>query len=302
MSWFKKVSEGLTKSSNKLVGAISGIFNKGQKIDAETLESLEEILIEADFGVNFSDSIIESIKQKAKESSEEIDIYETLSLEIEQRLEKHVGPIEVKRGDFPRVVMLLGINGSGKTTTAAKLAYKWQKEGKKVLLIAADTFRAAASQQLLEWAERIGVDIKRDDTQPDPSALVYGFLKDVENYDVVIVDTAGRLHTRADLMAELTKMKRVINKINPEAPHDVVLVLDASIGQNAHAQIEMFHKNVGLTGLIMTKLDGTAKGGVLVAIIDKWQLKVHYIGLGEGLDDLMEFDPRSFALGIVGRN
>lgn len=299
----KKIKDGLTRTRNDLLGKILNLLGTTRAIDANFFNDLEEILISADVGVNMTDQIISNLKERLK--SEKIndvnDVLAILKDELYKILKlshdfKDLDPFSIPEGTKPFVIMIVGVNGVGKTTTIGKLAYNYKSRGKKVLIGAADTFRAAANEQLEIWAERAGVDIIQQQKGADPGAVAFDTLKSAvaRNIDVVLVDTAGRLHTKTNLMEELKKVKKVMQKVIPEAPHEVWLVLDATTGQNSIQQARQFKQAVGVTGLIITKLDGTAKGGVVLAIADELKIPVKFIGVGEDIDDLQPFDPEVF--------
>jgi len=299
----KKIKDGLTRTRNDLLGKILNLFGTTRAIDANFFTNLEEILISADVGVDMTDKIISNLKERLKiERINEVnDVLTILKDELYKILKstcdsKDLDPFLIPEGVKPFVIMIVGVNGVGKTTTIGKLAYNYKSRGKKVLIGAADTFRAAANEQLEIWAERAGVDIIQQQKGADPGAVVFDTLKSAvaRNIDVVLVDTAGRLHTKTNLMEELKKVKKVMQKVIPEAPHEVWLVLDATTGQNSIQQARQFKQAVGVTGLIITKLDGTAKGGVVFAIANELKIPVKFIGVGEDIDDLQPFDPEVF--------
>jgi fused signal recognition particle receptor len=301
-SWYQRLKSGLTRTSSKLTDGITGLFTK-RKLDGATLEDLEDLLIQADLGVETSSRIIERIAKGRFEKGISADeVREILASEVEQVLAPVAKPLSVSTANRPHVILVVGVNGGGKTTTIGKLAAQFKTEGKSVVLAAGDTFRAAAIDQLKVWGERTKCEVISGDIGSDASGLAYEALKrsKAAAADVLIIDTAGRLQNKQGLMEELEKVTRVIKKLDPEAPHDVLLVLDATTGQNALNQVEIFGKRAGVTGLVMTKLDGTARGGILVAIAAKYQLPVHAIGVGEGLDDLQPFKARDFANAIAG--
>ena len=297
-----RLKEGLAKTRDSLVAKVNRlIFAKG-KIDAEFLEQLEEILITSDVGVETTHRIIEGIQKKAKEkkyeSQEELNslIHSEISHSILKNNKNEEDPFALPIHVKPYVIMVVGVNGVGKTTTIGKLAYNYKSTNKKVIIAAADTFRAAANEQLEIWAKRADVEIVQQLQGSDPAAVAFDSVKAAQarGADIVIVDTAGRLHTKTNLMEELKKIKRVITKCSAEAPHEVLLVLDATTGQNAIQQAKLFNEAVGLTGLVITKLDGTAKGGVIFAISNALKIPVKFIGVGEKIDDLQPFDPEKF--------
>ncbi len=292
-----KLKLGIQKTRSGLVDRLEDVLSGKKEIDAELLDELEYTLITADIGVRTVSEILERIRQRI-DRSQRADGAEIRTLIREQLLEvlrASESPIKVVR-TAPAVVMLVGVNGSGKTTTIGKLAHRFLGEGRKVLLCAADTFRAAAIEQLEIWAQRAGVDMIRQKTGADPSAVVFDALQAAKarGVDYVVVDTAGRLHTKENLMAELEKMRRTCGRVLPGSPHEVWLVLDATTGQNGLEQARKFTESAGVTGIILTKLDGTAKGGVIVAIARELNLPIRFIGVGEKIDDLLPFEPESF--------
>jgi fused signal recognition particle receptor len=288
---------GLRKTRQAITERISGIFGGGAALDDEMLEQLEEALILADVGASASPGIIEELKKSKSEDNPQ----ETLARIIARRIESSSETKTVTTAK-PQVLLIVGVNGSGKTTTIAKLAKRTIDGGGRVIIAAADTFRAAAGEQLEIWAERVGAELIRQASGSDPAAVAFDAVKAAQsrNADQVLIDTAGRLQTKTNLMEELKKIKRVIDKALPDAPHEVLLVMDATTGQNGLSQIELFNDAVGLTGIIVTKLDGTAKAGILVAAVEKYRIPVKYVGLGEKPDDLVDFDARAFAEALVG--
>jgi len=301
-SWLNRLGLGLKKSSSKLTDGISGIFTK-RKLNAETLEELEELLISADMGVKTSAKIVAAFgaNRQDKDISEE-EIKAKLAEEIEKILLPCQKSFEINKNQKPFVILMIGVNGAGKTTTIGKLAQKLKLQGKKVSLIAADTFRAAAVEQLQVWGERADVRVFAGPNGCDSAGLCYDGLAQAikAGDDVVFIDTAGRLQNKSGLMDELKKIDKVIKKIIPTAPHATILTLDATNGQNAMAQVEIFGEALKVDGLVMTKLDGTAKGGILVAIADEHPTPVFYIGVGERIEDLNEFNAHEFAKGLLG--
>jgi fused signal recognition particle receptor len=299
-SWWKRLSGGLKRTSSSLGSAISDLVSK-RKLDTETVEELESELIRADLGPEFAARIAavlgEGRFEKAIASDE---VKAILAGEIERVLAPIARPLEVSARPF--VILVAGVNGSGKTTTIGKLAARFRAEGKSVMLVAGDTFRAAAIDQLKIWGERTGANVMASEAGADAASLAFDAITaaKAQGVEIVLVDTAGRLQNRTELMNELEKMVRVIRKVEASAPHAVLLVLDATVGQNALSQVEIFGKIAGVTGLVMTKLDGTARGGILVAIAAKFGLPVHFIGVGEGVDDLAPFTARDFARAVVG--
>ncbi len=290
----------LIKSSSQLGEGIAAVFTK-RKLDRAALESLEELLIMSDMGVKTSAAITLELAEGRhdKEISEE-EIKALLAGFIAGRLDPYAKPLHL--GASPTIMLVVGVNGNGKTTTVGKLAAHYKNEGKKVMLIAADTFRAVAVEQLEQWAKRSNTMFVRGPDNSDPASVVYAGIERAlaEKANIVLIDTAGRLHTKQNLMAELEKMIKVIRKLIPEAPHHVIQVLDATTGQNAVTQLREFQKTAGVTGIIVTKLDGTAKAGIIVALADEFRLPIHAIGVGEGADDLQPFSAKEFAHGLIG--
>ncbi len=300
-SWFQRLKGGLTKTSSRLSDGITGLFTK-KKLDAETLEDLEDVLLQADLGVETAMRITDTLSQGRYEKGIEADdVRNVLADEVERVLTPVALPLTVKPENKPHVILMVGVNGTGKTTTIGKLASKFKAEGHKVMMAAGDTFRAAAIDQLKVWGERTSTPVIARNVGADASGLAFDALTQAkaENCDVLLVDTAGRLQNKNELMEELEKVVRVMRKIDETAPHDVLLVLDATTGQNALSQVEVFKARAGVTGVVMTKLDGTARGGILVAVSAKHGLPVHAIGIGEGVDDLQSFEPREFAQALA---
>jgi len=300
-SWWNRLSGGLKRTSSALGGAIADLVTK-RKLDAESIEDLENALIRADLGVDLAGRITEKLGSgRYDKGIAPEDVKAVLAAEIEAVLAPVAKPLSIE-GARPFVILVAGVNGSGKTTTIGKLAARFRAEGKSVMLAAGDTFRAAAIDQLKIWGGRTGATVMARAPGSDAAGLAFDAVTEArtENFDVVLIDTAGRLQNRAELMGELEKMVRVIKKVDASAPHAVLLVLDATVGQNALSQVEVFHKTAGVTGLVMTKLDGTARGGILVAIAQKFALPVHFIGVGEQVDDLSPFAARDFARAIAG--
>ncbi len=301
-SWLSRLKAGLSRSSSAISRGISDIFTK-RKLDAASLDDLEDILIQADLGLAAATRVREAVgRGRYDKLIEPAEVKAILAGEVERILIPVARPLVIDRAKKPFVVLVVGVNGSGKTTTIGKLAAQFAGEGLKVTLAAGDTFRAAAIEQLRIWAQRTGADIVARDQGGDASGLAFDALTRARasGADVVLMDTAGRLQNRAELMGELEKIIRVMKKVDPEAPHATLLVLDATVGQNALSQVEIFGRMAGVTGLVMTKLDGTARGGILVAIAEKFGLPVHFIGVGEGVDDLEPFAARDFAEAIAG--
>jgi fused signal recognition particle receptor len=302
-SWLQRLTSGLKRSSDQLTGGITAIFTK-KRLDAATLDELEDILIQADFGLDTTEAVIETLRRDRfnRDISAE-DVRDVLAAEIEQVLAPVAKPLVIEPAKKPFVILMVGVNGTGKTTTIGKLAATLRAEGKSVMLAAGDTFRAAAIEQLQVWGQRTGAEVVARPAGSDASGLAFDAVTraKAEAIDVLIIDTAGRLQNRDELMSELEKIIRVIRKVEPEAPHATLLTLDATTGQNALNQVEIFGKRAGVTGLVMTKLDGTARGGILVAIARKFGLPVHFIGVGESVDDLEPFAAKDFAAAIAGR-
>jgi fused signal recognition particle receptor len=297
MSWFKKLSEGLRKTTD----SIGAVFTK-RKLDAATLEELEETLILADMGAATARSVVAELAQgRVDKDVGEDEIKSILASAIAKRLAAYAVPLNTSVA-APCIVLVVGVNGNGKTTTIGKLAYSLTREGKRVTVVAADTFRAAAVEQLQRWSERAGCRFVRGAENADPASVAYAGVEAAiaERADVVFIDTAGRLHTKENLMAELAKITKVIKKLLPDAPHAVVQVLDATTGQNALAQVKAFGAVAGVTGLVVTKLDGTAKAGIVVALAEQFKLPIHAIGVGEGEEDLQAFSADDFARALVG--
>jgi len=296
-SFFGKIRKGLSKTKIMLVGGLMELSGE-EKIDDDFIEDLEEQLLAADLGASTAGKIIDIIQEKNSkvEISTQSEAIETVKTVISTILDQSDIAIPAAPAG-PTVYLFVGVNGVGKTTSIAKIAAKLKNEGKKVLVAAGDTFRAAAIEQLSEWCTRAGVDIVAKEINSDPSATLYEAATKAieENYDVLLCDTSGRLHTKKNLMDELAKMQRVLKKVIPESPHASMLVLDANTGQNAISQTKEFSSLIGLNGLIITKLDGTAKGGVVIGIVNEFEIPVHYIGVGEGLDDLQPFSAKVFA-------
>ncbi len=301
-SWTERVFGGLRKTSERLGDNLSGIVSKTRLDDAQ-LDEIEDALILSDLGPRAAARIRERLaNEKFERGADELSIKQAVAEEIAKILRPVAKPIDIVAFPRPQVILVIGVNGSGKTTTIAKLAHYFQELDYGVMLAAGDTFRAAAIGQLKVWADRVGVPIVTGPEGGDPASIVFDAVKSAtdEGIDALIVDTAGRLQNKRELMDELAKIRRVLGRINPEAPHDVVLVLDATNGQNALQQIETFKEVASVTGLIMTKLDGTARGGVLVAAAEQYGLPIHAIGVGERLDDLRPFDPDLVARVIAG--
>ena len=300
MSWFAKVKAGLSKTASTISSGIASVVSS-KKIDTATIEELEEALITADLGLEATNHVIEIVRKlKVDKASSEHDISTVISDAIAKELEGASKTLSVSHK--PHVVLMCGVNGNGKTTTIGKMASKLASEGKSVMVAACDTFRAAAVGQLQVWAERSSADFISGEENADPASVAYKALESAINkgVDVLFIDTAGRLHNKQNLMDELGKIVRVMQKLDESAPHDAILVIDATTGQNAISQVDTFSKTVKLDGLIITKLDGTAKGGIVVNITQKFKLPIYAIGVGEGIEDLDQFVPSEFARAIVG--
>lgn len=299
--FFERLKRGLSKTQENLIGRIDTLLLGKKQIDADTLEELEEILITADIGVTTAVELIRTLEQRLKrnELQDGEALKRALREDILSRLEKYAAPLDVT-AHTPFVILVIGVNGVGKTTTIGKLASKYAAEGKKVLLAAADTFRAAAAEQLEIWGERAGVDVIRHQEGADPSAVVFDACKAAlaRQIDVLIVDTAGRLHTKVNLMEEMKKIRRVVGREIPGAPHETLLALDATTGQNALSQTRLFKEAASVSGIALTKLDGSAKGGIVVAVSNEFQLPIRFIGVGERVDDLRDFDPQQFVAAL----
>lgn len=299
--FFKKLRSKLNSTNDVLVKKIDRAVLGKKIIDEELIEELEEVLIGADVGVKATYDILESVgdRVRRKELGDADALKNAIKEEMQAILQKEESTFAF-RPEGPTVMMVVGVNGVGKTTTIGKLALRYKNEGKSVLIAAGDTFRAAAIEQLQIWAERAGIDIVKHHDGADPAAVAYDSIEAAKarGVDLLIVDTAGRLHTKINLMEELKKIKRVMTKVMPDAPHEILLVVDASTGQNAISQAKLFNESVGLTGLAVTKLDGTPKGGVIVAIADELDIPIRYIGVGEGVEDLRDFNAAEFVEAI----
>ncbi|HTY21471.1 MAG TPA: signal recognition particle-docking protein FtsY [Geobacteraceae bacterium] len=299
--FFERLKQGLSKTHANLVGRIDSLLLGKKQIDADTLEELEEILITADIGVSTAVELIRTLEQRLKrnELKDGETLKNALKEEILARLIWQKTTLDTASAS-PYVILVIGVNGVGKTTTIGKLASRFINEGKRVLLAAGDTFRAAAAEQLEIWGERAGADVIRHKEGADPSAVVFDGCKAAiaRKSDILIVDTAGRLHTKVNLMEEMKKIRRVLGREIPGAPHETLLVLDAATGQNAISQARLFKENAGVTGIALTKLDGTAKGGIVVAVSNEFRIPVRFIGVGESVEDLREFDPAQFVEAI----
>ena len=301
-NWWQRLRHGMRRTSSNISDGVTGLFTK-RKLDAATLDDLEDVLIQADLGVETASRITQAIGEGRynKEIAPE-EVKAILAGEVERTLVPVAKPLAVEQTKKPFVILMVGVNGSGKTTTIGKLAQKFRAQGLNVMLAAGDTFRAAAIEQLKVWGARTGVPVMAREQGSDAAGLAFDALQEAkaQGADVLLVDTAGRLQNKTGLMAELEKIVRVMKKLDDSAPHAVLLVLDATVGQNAVSQVDLFRQAAGVTGLVMTKLDGTARGGILVALAARFGLPVHFIGVGEGVEDLEPFAARDFARAIVG--
>ncbi|MBN9597876.1 MAG: signal recognition particle-docking protein FtsY [Afipia sp.] len=303
-SWWKRLSAGLKRTSSSIGGAVAALVTK-RKLDRAMLEDIEDVLLRADLGTEVAARIAEAVgKGRYDKDVSAEDVTNIVGAEVEKVLAPVAKPLEIDTSHKPFVILVVGVNGSGKTTTIGKLTAKLTAEGRKVMLAAGDTFRAAAIEQLKVWGDRNKVPVIAKAQGSDSASLAFEAVEaaKAQNIDVLLIDTAGRLQNKTELMVELEKVRRVIGKVDATAPHAVLLVLDATVGQNALSQVDAFHKTAGVTGLVMTKLDGTARGGILVALSEKYKLPVHFIGVGEGIDDLAPFTARDFARAIAGQD
>jgi fused signal recognition particle receptor len=301
-SWWRRLSSGLKRTSNSIGTAVADLVTK-RKLDPAMLEDIEDVLLRADLGTEVSARIADAVGVGRYDKAISADeVKAVVASEVEKVLSPVARPLVIDETKKPFVILVVGVNGSGKTTTIGKLAAKFSAEGRKVMLAAGDTFRAAAIEQLKVWGERTKSPVIAGAQGSDSAGLVFNALSAAREgkHDLLLVDTAGRLQNKAQLMSELEKIVRVMRKVDASAPHAVLLVLDATVGQNALSQVEAFHRTAGVTGLVMTKLDGTARGGILVALAEKHALPVHFIGVGEGNDDLAPFTARDFAQAIAG--
>ena len=303
-SWWKRLSAGLKRTSSSLGTAVADLVTK-RKLDRAMLDDIEDVLLRAELGTEVAARISEAVgKGRYDKSVSAEDVTNIVGAEVEKVLAPVARPLVIDAAHKPFVILVVGVNGSGKTTTIGKLAAKLTAEGRKVMLAAGDTFRAAAIEQLKVWGERNKVPVVARAQGSDSASLAFEAVEaaKAQDIDVLLIDTAGRLQNKTELMVELEKVRRVIGKVDASAPHAVLLVLDATVGQNALSQVDAFHKAAGVTGLVMTKLDGTARGGILVALSEKYKLPVHFIGVGEGIDDLAPFTARDFARAIAGQD
>lgn len=301
-SWMERLKDGLGKTSSKLSSGITDIFTK-RKLDDEAVEELEELLIQADLGATVATRIVADFaRDKFDKEIEPETVKEALAERIADILEPYAVPLDVDSKAKPHVILMVGVNGNGKTTTIGKMANLLKQGGWSVMMAAGDTFRAAAVEQLQIWGQRTDCEVVTGMPEADPASVIYSAYEKAQAHgsDVLLVDTAGRLHNKANLMAELQKITKVLKKLNPDAPHSVLLVLDATTGQNATAQVETFKSMVNVTGLVVTKLDGTAKGGIVVSLAEKFHLPVHAIGVGETIADLRSFEAKPFARHLLG--
>ena len=300
--WLSRLRDGLSKSSNKLSEGVTAIFTK-RKLDDETLDELTDLLITADLGVPAATRITTALaKDKFDKDITDEEVRAALASEVRATLSPLEQTLTVGAANKPHVILMVGVNGAGKTTTIGKLAGKFADEGKSVMLAAGDTFRAAAIEQLQVWGTRTGAPVIARTVGADAAGLAFDAVKEAreKQIDVLMIDTAGRLQNKKELMDELAKIVRVIKKLDETAPHDVILTLDATVGQNALSQAQAFTEIAGVTGIVMTKLDGTARGGVLVALADKFKLPIHFIGVGEGVEDLQSFNAEAFSEALAG--
>jgi fused signal recognition particle receptor len=303
-SWWRRLSAGLKRTSSSIGTAVADLVTK-RKLDGAMLEDIEDVLLRADLGTEVAARIAEAVgKGRYDKAVSAEDVQNIVAAEVEKVLAPVAQPLVIDTAHKPFVVLVVGVNGSGKTTTIGKLAAKFSGEGRKVMLAAGDTFRAAAIEQLKVWGERTQSPVVAKTQGSDSASLAFEAMEaaKTDGRDVLLIDTAGRLQNKTELMIELEKVVRVIRKVDASAPHAVLLVLDATVGQNALSQVDAFHKTAGVTGLVMTKLDGTARGGILVALSSKYKLPVHFIGVGEGVDDLSPFTAKDFAKAIAGQD
>jgi fused signal recognition particle receptor len=300
--FFQRLADGLQKSSQRLADGVAAIFTK-KKLDAATLEELEELLIAADLGTATAAKVAAALaKDRFDKEVTDGEVKTALAEVVAETMKDREAPLRIEAARRPHVILVVGVNGAGKTTTIGKLAARFRSDGFKVMLAAGDTFRAAAVEQLIAWGQRAGASVVAREQGADSAGLAFEALERAraEAADVLLIDTAGRLQNKRELMDELAKVVRVIRKLDPAAPHDTLLVLDATVGQNALSQADVFREIAGVTGLVMTKLDGTARGGVLVALGERHKLPIHFIGVGEGVADLQPFEAKGFARALAG--
>jgi fused signal recognition particle receptor len=301
-SWWRRLSSGLKRTSSAIGTAVTDLVTK-RKLDRAMLEDIEDVLLRADLGTEVAARVAAAVGEGRYDKAISADeVKSVVATEVEKVLARVAEPLAIDTANKPFVVLVVGVNGSGKTTTIGKLASRLRNEGRKVMLAAGDTFRAAAIEQLRIWGERTGAPVVARPHGSDAAGLAFDALSQAkaDGIDVLLIDTAGRLQNKTELMNELEKIVRVMRKVDASAPHAVLLVLDATVGQNALSQVDIFRKVAGVTGLVMTKLDGTARGGILVALAEKFALPVHFIGVGEGVDDLAPFTARDFSRAIAG--
>ena len=301
VSWLERLRTGLSKSSSKIADGITVILSS-RGLDDAALDEIEDLLITADMGTAMATRLVDGLRRQRFAGDDiKIEVLEALADDIEKILKPITTPLISRTECNPQVIVMAGVNGTGKTTTIGKLAKQFTNQGHSVMLAACDTFRAAAVEQLCIWGERARVPVITAGQGADPAGLAYNALKEAreKQTDILLIDTAGRLQNKQGLMAELQKVIRVLGKQYPGAPHDCILVLDATTGQNAHSQVEIFRDMVSVTGLIVTKLDGAARGGVLVALAERFRLPIHAVGIGEGIEDLQTFSPRDFARSLL---
>jgi fused signal recognition particle receptor len=302
MSWFSKLKQGLSRTSDKLTTGVASVFTD-RRLDEAALEELEDLLIMADLGPGAAAELAGNLgKSKFGKNVTAEEVREALAEDIAGMLAPVAVPLEIDAAKRPFIILTIGVNGAGKTTTIGKLAHSLKAEGKSVMIAAGDTFRAAAIEQLQEWGQRANVPVVASKSGADAAGLAFEAVQraQAENIDVLLIDTAGRLHNKSNLMDELRKIVRVIQKLDATAPHETLLVLDATTGQNAHAQVKTFKEMANVTGLALTKLDGTAKGGVIVALARDYDVPLRLVGVGEQVDDMRSFDPKDFARGLMG--
>ncbi len=301
LGWLSRLKKGLGKSSGKLASGITGIFTKA-KLDGDSIEQLEELLIEADLGAKTAAELTAALaKQRFDKQIEPHEVRQFLASEIAKQLEPYAKPLIIDPAHKPTVIMMVGVNGNGKTTTIGKLASQFKGQGLKVMMAAADTFRAAAVEQLQVWGQRAQIQVITGAFEADPASVGFAAYEEAKKQgaDVLLIDTAGRLQNKANLMAELSKITKVLKKIDSAAPHHVIQVLDATTGQNALTQVQAFQDTAQVTGLVITKLDGTAKGGIVLAVAKQAQIPIHYIGIGEAIEDISDFDASDFAKNLL---